>query len=332
MNTFLSSIREGVKTVHRNWQLVLMQLLTMVLSCMGFFIIVGLPIAVAFVMFGLDLTEILKLSDAVSALKGSTELLNKYFGMAVVVILSIIGYMFAMSVIWVFTIAGSVGVLSKSILQEIPRFSLEKFFQEGKRLFLPLFFFSLIMGAIFVVTAFILGIIGGGASTITDMAGSQEATLAIFLRIFFSLVLIALGIILILITLSAGVFGIAALSFGEPRPFKALKESMRFLHDRPSSVGFYGLLLLGYVGASFLMVFLMTPFTLIPLIGPLIYLPYHLVSYVVQGYVNLVIMASVLQYYRKVTTPGLSGGDDTSPSGEAGRTLPPSETAETQGA
>ncbi|MFA5353618.1 MAG: hypothetical protein WC291_05270 [Thermodesulfovibrionales bacterium] len=331
MITFLSSIREGVNTVHKNWQLVLLQIATMILSCMGFFIIVGIPIAVAFVMFGLDLTEILKLTDAVSALKGSTALLNKYFGMAVVIILSILIYMTAIAVIWVFTIAGSVGVLSKSIIHEISHFSLERFFREGKKLFLPMLVFSLIMGGIFVSTAFILGIIGGGASTVIDMADGHEQTLAIFLRIFFYLVLIALGIILILTTLSIAVFGTADLAFRGSRAWQAVKGAAKLIHDRPSSIGFYGLLLLGYIAASFLMVFLMTPFTLIPIIGPLLYLPYHLVSYAVQGYVNLIIIASVLHYYRRVTAQDVSGGADTSQTGEAGQTLPPAEISGNQG-
>ena len=53
---YSDAIKNGFRLVNKNWQLVLIQLGMMVISCIGFFVFIGVPLAVAFVMFGLDLT------------------------------------------------------------------------------------------------------------------------------------------------------------------------------------------------------------------------------------------------------------------------------------
>lgn len=314
---YIPFIKDGIRTVHKNWQLVFVHLVSLILSCMSFFIIVGIPIAIAFIMFGLDLTEILRLKDIVSAFKGSAELLNKYFGMALVVLLSLFVYLTCILVLWIFTLGGTIGILSKSITNQIERFSLSAFFAEGKAFFVSVFAFSSIIGIIFIVLAFILGLMGGGASAIIETAKGYEATLGLFLGVFFSLAILSIGFLLILLTLSATVYGAAHLAFTRSRAWDALKESVRYLYAHPSSLCFYGVLLLGYMLIGFVVIVIGSPLALIPLIGPILSMPYQLVSYIIQGYVSLIMLASAFQYYYKTrlspTPPQSIAGPDTSP-------------------
>ncbi|MBI3593010.1 MAG: hypothetical protein HY099_05990, partial [Nitrospirae bacterium] len=268
--TYLSTIKNGFHTVNKNWQLIFVQIVSLVLSGISFFIIVGMPIAIAFIMFGLDLTEILRLKDIVSALKGSAELLNKYFAMALIVILSLLLYLTFIIMLWVFAFGGTVGILAKSIREEINRFSLKTFFSEGRQLFLPISAFSAIIGVIFLVIAFLLGIMVGGASTIIETAKGYEATFGLFIGVFFSLVLISVGMSLLLITLSVAAFGIASLAFNRSGSVNTLKETARYLYSSPSAIGFYGILLLGYMVTGFVVIFIGTPLTFIPILGPII--------------------------------------------------------------
>ncbi|HEX8948545.1 MAG TPA: hypothetical protein VF790_06260 [Dissulfurispiraceae bacterium] len=327
--TYIATIKEGMHTVHRNWQLILIQFASMFLSCVSFFIIVGVPIAIAFIMFGLDLTEILRFKDLMGAFRGSTELLNKYFGMALVVILSLFVYLAVIVVLWVFTIAGVIGVLEESISGRSPKFSLPTFFAEGKRLFVPVLAFSSIVGAAFLILAFILGLLGGGASTIIDMARAQEAALGLFLGFFFSLVLLSAGLALILITLSVTIYGIAYMVFNRAKPLESLKETARYLYERPSGVGFYSVLLAGYMVIGFIVILVGTPFALIPIIGSLLSIPYQLATYVIQGYVSLIMLASVFHYYYRTgylpSHPQSTEETDISGQIEEGQAPPPEE-------
>ncbi len=296
--TNIAAIKAGIHTVNRNWQLLFVQFIAFVLSGLSFFIIVGIPIAIAFIIFGLDLTEILRLKDLISVFRGSAELLNKYFAMALIILFSLLIYLSVILVAWVFALGGTIGILAKSIRNEITKFSLKTFFSEGKRLFVPLSVFSSIIGVIFLFIAFILGILVGTASTVIDIAKSYEATFGLFISFFCSLVLMSVGITLILLTLSAAIYGTANLVFDQSRSVTALKETVRYLYSKPAAIGFYTVVLMGYMGIGFIVILIGAPLTFVPVIGPLISLPYQLFTYMFQGYLSLVMLASVFHYYK----------------------------------
>jgi len=296
--SYISTVKEGINTINKNWQLLVVQLLTLGLSGISFFIIVGFPIAIAFILFGLDLTEILRLKDLVSVFRGSAELLNKYFAMALIILLSLIIYLSFIFVIWVFALGGTIGVITKSILNEIERFSLKTFVSEGKHFFFTLAIFSSIIGAVFLAIAFFLGILVGGASSIIDEAKSYEAIFGLFISFFCSLVLMSVGIALILITLSAATFGVAHLGFYRSRAMTAVKETVKYLYSKPAAVGFYTALLVAYIVICFIVILIGAPLTFIPVAGPLISLPYQLMTYMVQGYLSLVMLACIFHYYK----------------------------------
>lgn len=315
--SYIASIKEGINTVHRNWQLIIIQFASLLLSCIAFFVVVGIPIAFAFIMLGLDLTEILRFKDFISAFKGSADLLNKYFGIAIIIILSLFLYLAFIVILWIFTFSGTIGTLKNSIMSIDYRFSLKSFFTEGKRFFFPAFFFSATVGIIFIILAFMLGLLGSAASAITEIAKTQEATLALFLSIFFSLILISAGVFLIIVTLSTAVYGIAYLTFNTSRqPCETLKGTVKYLYSAPSSIGFYVILLFGYIAAGFLITLISFPFTLIPIIGPILSMPYQVVAYILQGYVTLIMLSSVFHYYYRtgysVVFPESIAGFDTS--------------------
>ncbi|GER93304.1 hypothetical protein A45J_1041 [hot springs metagenome] len=332
--SYIATIKEGIQTVHKNYQLVIIQFASMLLSCIGFFTIVGIPIAIAFIMFGLDLTEILRIKDIVSAFKGSAELLNKYFAMAIVIILSLLIYVAFIIALWIFTISGTIGVLRDSIIDADFKFKLKTFLREGRNFFSPVFFFSAMIGIAFIFLAFMLGLLGGGTSAIIEMAKAQEATLALFLGVFFSLIILSVGIFLIIVTLSITTYGIAHLSFQRSNTIETIKNTVRYIYSRPSSMGFYAILLIGYMVVGFLVILIGSPFTLIPIIGPILSLPYQLVTYVIQGYVSLVMLSSIFHYYYK-TWYSLSSSEssedaDTSLITEEGQAFAHEEKDETQ--
>ena len=307
--THIAAIKEGIYTVNKNWHLLVVQLVTFVLGGLSFFIIVGMPIAIAFILFGLDLTEILSLRDLVSVFRGSAELLDKYFAMALIILFSLLIYLSFVLVVWIYALAGTIAILARSILKEIDEFNLKIFFSEGRRLFFSLAMFSSVIGILFLAIAFFLGILVGGASSIIDIAKSCDATLGLFISFFCSLVLISTGITLLLPALSLAAYGAAHLAFYRSQFFTAIKEAARYLYSKPSAIGLYTVLLLGYIVIGFIVIMIGAPLTFIPLIGPLIALPYQLVSYIIQGYISLVMMASIFHYYKNTISaapPGLS--------------------------
>jgi hypothetical protein len=294
---YAEAIRNGFRVINRNWQLVLIQVGAMFVSFMGFFIVVGVPLAIAFIIFGLDLTEFSRFEDVFKRLREPAEILSKYFALVILVLTSLLLYITVVLAFGIFLFGGSIGVISQSLSGRIEKFQLRVFFSEGKRLFFPLVGFTALIGLIFLLVAFVLGLLGGLVTTVVTLAKEQEATLALFLGIFFSMVLFGIGLFLILATLSLTVFGSAVMAMKGAGPMKSLKEAIRYLSGHPNAFYLYCLVFVGYLFIIFVVASLSYPIGLIPFIGSLMALLYQFAAYVVQSYFGLLMIASLFCYY-----------------------------------
>ncbi len=295
--TYSQAIKNGFRLINSRWQLVAVQAAMMVLNCIGFFILVGIPLGIAFVIFGLDLTGLTQMKDVLALFHNPAELLSKYFGLVLVVLTSFLLYIVMVTTIGLYVFSGSVGFIGRCIIDPSQKFSMRAFFAEAKKLFFPLMWFTLFVALVFIAIAFVLGIFGGGIAAIVSTAKGQDSTLALFLGIFFSLVLALIGLSLILSTLAATVFGVAVLFFRREGAISSFKTAARFLWKHQSGFWLYVVLFLGYIVASFIVMLVVYPFNLIPIIGTIISFPFQVLSYVVQGYLGLVIFAVVFNYY-----------------------------------
>lgn len=295
--TYKEAIKNGFDLVHRNWQLVLIQLGMMAISCIGFFIFIGIPLAVAFVMFGIDLTELTRFKDILATMREPSEIISRYMGLLLVLLISFSVYIIVVASVGLYIFGGSAGLISRIIRDNTIRFNLKTFFSEGRRLFFPLMWFSAIIGLIFIAVAFILGIFGGGIAAIIYTAKEHGATLAVFLGIFFSLLLFCIGFILIVCTIALTLYGTASIIFKGTGPLQSVKETVKYLYYHSDALWLYCIAFGAYILVSFFLILLGTPFNLIPIVGAIIALPFQLFSYTVQSYLGLVIIAAIFSYY-----------------------------------
>ncbi|NWF76339.1 MAG: hypothetical protein HXY53_07225 [Nitrospirae bacterium] len=294
---YIDAIKGGFGIINRNWQLVLMHVVMVILSSIGFIIIVGIPLAIAFIVFGIDFTEFASLEDILRALKYPSEIISKYFSLFLIVVISFFLYLLTVAILGIFIFAGSIGIICLSLTDPTMKFSMKLFFEKAKGIFLRLLGFTTLIGIIFIITAFSLGILGGGIASLVSFAQSQDSTLALFLGTFFSLILIVIVIIIILGILSITLYGIASLGFNETGPFASVKEAFHYLIENPSAFWLYTILFIGYFIASFLLILLSYPFTILPVIGAILSFPYQLISYAFETYLGLTIIATILIYY-----------------------------------
>ncbi len=295
--TFIEAVKDGVRLVNRTWQLVLIQLGMVFVSSIGFFIIVGIPLAIAFIIFGIDLTGLTDIRDVFRILKGPSDIISKYLGLFLIVLSSFLIYITIVALLGIYVFGGSIGVIGKLLKDRSMRFSLRVFFDQARKLFLRLLAFTSVIGVITIIAAFFLGILGGGIATVVSFAQSQDSTLALFFGTFFSLIVIIIAIALILWILSITLYGIASLFFKDTGSLKSIKEAMHYLMRHPNAFWLNTVLFVGYLIASFLLILLSYPFTLIPIIGTILSFPYQLISYAFETYLGLMILASILTYY-----------------------------------
>jgi hypothetical protein len=317
MMTYTEAIKSGFGLINRNWQLVAIQAGMMIINCVGFFVIVGIPLGIAFVIFGLDLTGLAEMRDITGLFRDPSALLSKYMGLVLLIITSFLIYIMIAMTVGLFAFGGSVGSIGHSVIDPSRKFSMKLFFAEAKRIFFRLLWFSLFVVLIFILIAFLLGLLGGGVAAIVQAAKTQDSTLALFLGIFFSLILALFAIGIILGTIAVTVYGIAVLFYKGESTFRAFREAAKFLWNRQSAFWLYVLLFFIYIIASFILMIFTYPFNLIPILGKLISFPLQLVSYVIQSYIGLSILATVFIYYyqaefgKKGTSgEGASGPDE----------------------
>jgi len=333
---YLSTIREGVAIANRNWQLIVVQFLFMVLSFVSLLVIVGMPLAVAFVIFGLDLTEILRQRDLMGVFNIATSMLKKSLPIVLFVILGFILYLASIVALWIFAFAGTIGSIAKTILNG-QKFNIRFFWAEARRLFFPVFIFSNVVGFGFAILAMVMGILSESARQIIAVAETQEATLAVFLSIFFFLVLLSIGLFLFFFTIELTFYGCGYLVFSRPRPFRAFRQTMSYLYRTLSAHLLMGILAVGYLAAGSVVLTVTSLLAMIPTVGPALAMPFQLLSQAAHAYVSLIILASLfLHYYKTGYLPSLpepraespDAASDTSPKPADEQTQAPAETAE----
>lgn len=295
--TNIEAIKDGFRLINRNWQLVFVQLGMVIISSLGFFIIVGIPLAVAFIIFGIDLTGLAHLKDIFGILREPSDIISRYLGLFLIIIASFLIYITLIALFGIYVFGGSVGILGRSLRDRTLSFSMHAFFDEAQKLFSRLFGFTAVIGILVIAVAFILGILGGSIAALISFARSQDSTLALFFGTFFSMILVIIGLALILGIISITLYGIACLFFKGTGSIKSIREAIHYLFRHPNAFWLYTILCIGYILASFLLILLSSPFTLIPVVGVIFSFPYQLISYVFQTYLGLAIIAAILSYY-----------------------------------
>jgi len=301
--TYIEAIKDGFGLVHRNWQLVLIQIGMVLVSSIGFFIVVGIPLAIAFIIFGIDLTGLTTVTDILRILKEPFDLVSRYLGLFLLVIASFLLYIIMVAMLGIYVFGGSIGVIGRAIKDRHLKFNMRTFFDEAKRLFLRVLGFTAAIGLIVIAAAFVLGILGGGVKSLVSFAQSQDSTLSLFLGTFFSLILITILSIFILGILSVTLYGVASLFFKNTGSLKSLWEAMHYLARHPNAFWLYTILWVGYVLISFLLILLSHSFIFVPVIGPIFSFPYQLISYIFQTYLGLAVIATVFSYYYSTEIP-----------------------------
>ncbi len=299
---YINTIKEGIFVANKNWQLILVQFLFMFFSFISLLAIVGIPLAIAFVIFGLDLTEILRQKDVIGVFHVVAGMLKKSLPIVLFVTLGFILYLASVIAMWIYAFAGTIGSLAKTILNG-QKFALKTFWSEAKRLFFPVFIYTNISVFVFALLAMAMGILSESAKKIISLAEAQEATLAVFLGIFFFLVLLSVGIFLFFVMLGITLYGSGYLVFNRPRPLKAFRQIARYLYETPSAYLFLGILAAGYLIAGSLVVTVTSLLAMIPAVGPLLAMPFQLVTQAAHGYVSLVILSSVFLFYYRTGSP-----------------------------
>lgn len=295
--TITDAIKSGFDIINKQWQLVAVQVVMWMVNVLFLLLLVGIPLIIALILLGIDLTALAAGNNISGLFQHPAELFKKYLGLVLVVITAIFVYVVLATTLWIYIYGGTAGIIGKTLLEPSLRFSMRAFFSEAKKLFFPLMWYFGIVGLVFIVIAFIIGLFGGGTAILVAMAKARDSTLALFLGVFFSLVVIIASMGMLITALAVTKYGVASLYFKNQGAVKSFGDGITFLWNKQKAFWLYLLLLAGYLLASILMAFIFYPFRMIPVIGTILSLPLQIMSSIVQGYLGLVFMAALFAYF-----------------------------------
>lgn len=319
---YAEAFRNGFDLMKRNWQLVAIKLAAVVVNIFLLLFLVVLPLIIAVVMMGIDSSFLAELENI--HFSSLLDHVARYFLLIMVGLIFFTVYLSVVTVIAIFLFGASSGIIALSVREPASRFSSRLFFSEGKRLFGPFFRYITVYSLLLIpVIIVMVVVIVAGFAIVHALSGSYE-TLAVGIGIFLALSITAIFLFIGTASLAVFFYGSAHVVFKGEKSLASIRESVAYLYKNPSAYWLYCLLLICSIGLTAVLVIVGIPLNLIPFFGPLIAIPYQVLSSIVQTFFGYFITAAVFLYFFRtgmVSAAQATGQNYTSPS-EASR--PPS--------
>jgi len=286
---FAECIKEGFRLTHKNWQLIIVRLAVSVVNLISLGFFIGIPLFVAILYLGFDLTHPKDILHYI--MNNPSEYASRYLGLFFLIFIAIIMYLVFSSLLLLYILSGTLGVLKCSAVDEGCRFRLSLFFKEAGKNFASLFWLISALMAGFMVIMILFAFVGGAGMTVIKSVGDTGMSVQVFLKYFITSAYFIFGIIFLFASLVFAAFSITVSVVESIGTMESIKRAYYFLIGRPGAFIFYMILLALFLVANFVFV----SFNIIPFIAPL-------TSIVLQKYLSVVIWSSLFVYYLKNTS------------------------------
>ncbi len=316
MISFSEVIGEGFSAANRNWQLILINLVGRVIGCILFLLIVVIPVVIAFFVSGAGNLSITSFpTDIRAVLVGHTGVVLTGLGMLLL-------YITIISTVGLYLLGAYVGMLSR-VVTEQAGFSLDRFFTEGKRMFLPTLRYTALLGFIGIGVIIGASFLLTGIYALVMMLRSLSPTLSLFMAIFFGVTGGTAFLVLIFGLFGTGLYGLGIMAIREERAWNAFKEALSLLVEQPALFLLSVILILGSMIISILLGIGGLPLRFIPVIGLVLGIPYQVLATLIQGYLTLLVLGTGIAALQQAgyrgdiqTTAGMSTQDSGTSPGE----------------
>ena len=289
----IECIKEGFHLANRNYQLVFLRIIVVIINFISLLFVLGLPVIAAVAYMGFDLSHAVDLLP--DLMENPFNLLSKYLGLVFLIGISFILYLMFVSVIILYSLGGTLGVLKNSAVNVQYRFGLASFFKEANNIFSRLYWLISILFLIFIALFAAVIISGGIVAGFMQGFSWSETTLEVFLGSFVFLSTIIFGIIIFISGLIFTFYSILCLVIEEKGSADTIKNTFNYLKKTPQAFLFFIILFAGAVAINLVFFIIMIPLGMIPLVDIVLYL----VNVVFQNYLAIVVWSALTVYYSK---------------------------------
>lgn len=292
---FFACINDSLKTVHRNYQLLFIHFFFIFVAFFSLFFIMSIPLGILFIIFGIDLTDILK-GDFFEIVVSSINLLKKFLIIALVFLISLLAYVVFVFSLWVYIFSGTVGTIYMFLDKNIA-FKWRNFHRMGKNNFWKVAVLAVYYGLIFIGLTVIFTIFREVGERIVEIVEKFSHFVSVFLGVFIYLSLLLCGLFAFLIWIVYCLCGFFGVFVKKLKVKEAIKESKEFLKKNPRSIGMAALLFTVYILMGGVILFLASLLAVIPQIGTILVAIYQLVTQFAHVYISMIVFVAFFVYY-----------------------------------
>ncbi len=284
-------IKEGFNLANKNLQLVFISVAVSIINLISLFVFLGLPVIAALVYLGFDLAQAKDMLP--SLVNDPSEFITKYLGVLFLIGTSFVLYLTFTSVLSIYSLGGTIGVLKDSSVNIRYKFSLSSFFKEAKINFSRLLWLiSLVfLGVIILFIGFM--VTGGIAAAIVNAVTESKSALEIFFSSFALLTIIIFIIIVVFVGLVFGVYSVVVLVTDGKGVMESVGRTFNFLKQTPQALLFYLILIIGFITANAVFYGIQIAVSVIPFFIPLVYI----INTIFQSYLAIVVWSFLIVYY-----------------------------------
>ncbi len=290
------AIDRGFSTLNRNWQLLLIHLVGRITNCILFVVLVILPLIIMLVSSGINPEDMLLIHQSPGLF------VSEHRGLLFISFFLVFLYILVASTVSIYILGGKAGILSRSCVTS-ENFSLQNFFSEAKRMFLPTVRFLTVTGLIGIGLMFLTVLFSLGLYAILVMLGDVSKTLQVFVAIIAGIPLI-LGLLSGIIWFSgAFLVGLGDVAISGTTSLTAFRNGSSMMMNSVSIFLLFTGLLVGYILVAVIVSTGGLAIRLIPLVGLIIALPYQIVAALIQGYAGMFLLStgiSLIYEYAKL--------------------------------
>jgi len=288
-------VREGFYLANKNIQLVVICVVVSVIHLISLVVFLGLPVIAAILYLGFDLAQAKDMFPFLAT--NPFDFISQYLGLIALMLISFLLYLSFSSLLFLYALSGTLGVLKWSAVNVQYSFSLSSFFKEaGINFSRILWLISLVL---LVMTVVCIGVIitGGLAAAHANTMMETGSTVELFFSSFVFLSMVIFSILVLLAGLVFGVYSLVVLVTEQEGVLDSIGRTFNFLRQTPGAFLYYLILIAGFIAVYAVFYGLQIFLSVVPFIWPLAYT----LSVLFQSYLAMVLWSSLIVYYVKST-------------------------------
>ncbi len=320
-------IRQGIARANRNWPLIVVHVVAGIVQVFAAFVFIGIPVLIWLVRIGVDAAGMADLENLLQDGDRLLELLTEYMGMIAVIALGGLLYLVFALCFNAYIQAGTAGSVGRAATAgPLFRFGLGTFFSDARKYFWRVLLYDIFLGLLVLLALVFLTVTAVASGLLGSIAGGIGGGGGGFFGVFLQWMVIFtsgfLGFAGLMAFMGLALQGLAPLVMSNMGPVRSLEESLRLWKRDTRSLGLLALAVGGVLGAQMLLGVLGGLVQLMPLVGPLLYVPFRFAAGVFRIYLWLAALSAVFYYYAlgNVAPPRIASASDTLPEGGASGT------------